>query len=98
MEALAKPTLPMRPKPPTAVPLEVKTFEVLTVTELDECRQRFRAVVLLQLLVRDVDEDDPLRADEELDARGRVIFPKDESGFTFKPSAFWYMDQIETVP
>ena len=40
----------MRPKPPTAVPLEVKTFEVLTVTELDECRQRFRAVVLLQLL------------------------------------------------
>lgn len=69
---------------PIPLELEVQAFSVLQVTEIAVVAQRYRVVVLVQLRVRNVDADDPLRAPEDVDARGRVVFPFANGKPTFK--------------
>lgn len=76
--------------------LLVRSVEVLRMNEIDNVKQTFKAQILFIFVFPGGGKDPALSAPSSKDDNGREIFPLDDDGKpTFKPSAWWYLDQCE---
>lgn len=80
---------PRRQYPRREVELSVLRVDLINISAIDECSQTFQARLYVQCAFRGGARDEFLRSD----SRG---FPVDDFGTpTFRPSAKWFLDQVE---